>query len=1023
MTEAVALQASLRKAKEDAERLAAAEQKEAERKIREEAELQAREAERKAREANERIAREEAERQARMEDERRARQEAERKAREGVERKAREEAERRAREEVERRVRLAAERRAREEAERRAREEAERRVRLAAERRAREEAERRAREEAERRVRLAAERRAREEAERREREAARQKALEDEARERQKAIRAQEVTHTERRIVSDSTLVTFSAGFSVETIVTGFELCRMTIKGLPLVLSRQELEGMIIGHGVDESKLFLMSLKRAGNSQEAIVFLDAREAQALVWDMEGEEVKGRTPSFELNQNGGWNSMGTSGGDKTTLTVTWFNPTETVVATYNSHEDAQSKLRELNSKQFNGNHIRGFMDTGRKNLPYSLRLHGFPLGTEVDWDLYQWAGALTIRKLPPRSHDVDIVAYVRSNIECDGLEDFAVIKPDVRRANSSKPMRARARFDEWEAARTAADRLERASQMNGLKIRIFLPKQVEYVTKIPSRQYEVQRRQWTSLPAKANSTVPNAPYVFIRHGNQGDVFVTVEGNDRSSVGTLKVRVEGLVNGTKLDASYWHPTWRQPDGKRFLENLSPVLDVYVRVDFRTSSLRIYGDAAALQNAMERIKEEIQRLSGLEKRVVLEHRSIPFFVRKGLESLKELIGEDNVDFMAATRTITVKGGEEGHHHLNRLIAESKEVAALLPATTTSTCPVCFGDPTSPEELACEHTYCSACLQHLVKAAKDFPLLCFGGDGACRVPVALPVIQRFVTRQLFEGLAEAAFAKYMDDHPNELKYCTTADCQQIYRRHPTPGESKDLQCPSCFKTVCTSCDDEPHEGISCEDMKRRKETETTDYFEQTAASNGLKKCPSCSKWIQKIEGCNHMTCTCGTHFCWRCGQGFGSGNEVYNHLRDMHGGIYGDEGEPNHQQIRPGVRVAEAGHIVYDEAFVRVAGGGEGWGGGLGWGEYVQHQREALEHVQRERQAQDRLRQYNAQREIVEERRRVLEREEAARRRLEEDTRRRQENERQHNANANGGQDEHWLRGCILM
>ncbi|CAM9970024.1 unnamed protein product, partial [Phaeothamnion confervicola] len=34
-----------------------------------------------------------------------------------------------------------------------------------------------------------------------------------------------------------------------------------------------------------------------------------------------------------------------------------------------------------------------------------------------------------------------------------------------------------------------------------------------------------------------------------------------------------------------------------------------------------------------------------------------------------------------------------------------------------------------------------------------------------------------------------------------------------------------------------------------------------------------GVKRCPSCSVWIEKDGGCSHMSCSaCRGEFCWRC-------------------------------------------------------------------------------------------------------------------------------------------------------
>lgn len=32
--------------------------------------------------------------------------------------------------------------------------------------------------------------------------------------------------------------------------------------------------------------------------------------------------------------------------------------------------------------------------------------------------------------------------------------------------------------------------------------------------------------------------------------------------------------------------------------------------------------------------------------------------------------------------------------------------------------------------------------------------------------------------------------------------------------------------------------------------------------------------KCPGCKMRVNKIDGCNHIHCICGTEFCYRCGE-----------------------------------------------------------------------------------------------------------------------------------------------------
>lgn len=37
-------------------------------------------------------------------------------------------------------------------------------------------------------------------------------------------------------------------------------------------------------------------------------------------------------------------------------------------------------------------------------------------------------------------------------------------------------------------------------------------------------------------------------------------------------------------------------------------------------------------------------------------------------------------------------------------------------------------------------------------------------------------------------------------------------------------------------------------------------------------------KQCPNCSFWVEKVKGCNHMTCRCKFEFCYQCGVKYGT-------------------------------------------------------------------------------------------------------------------------------------------------
>ncbi|XP_020881851.1 uncharacterized protein LOC9313588 [Arabidopsis lyrata subsp. lyrata] len=42
---------------------------------------------------------------------------------------------------------------------------------------------------------------------------------------------------------------------------------------------------------------------------------------------------------------------------------------------------------------------------------------------------------------------------------------------------------------------------------------------------------------------------------------------------------------------------------------------------------------------------------------------------------------------------------------------------------------------------------------------------------------------------------------------------------------------------------------------------------------FESVAKRHGLKKCRVCTTWVERVYGCNHMTCRYKYEFCYTCG------------------------------------------------------------------------------------------------------------------------------------------------------
>ena len=747
----------------------------------------------------------------------------------------------------------------------------------------------------EREKRLAREKEAREAREA----AARQAQLQLEAR------RNREALVTEQEIVLGSSLITYGAGLDVRNVITGFDLCRVTIKNLPRNARQEEIVDIFTQQGIETSRFFVGQFKDNGGGREATVLMKAEEGEAIAIGLEGIEFRDHFLTFEVSQETSGNTMGSSSNNSKCLTVHWRVPSETFIVTYSTMDEARRKVKELDGSICKGEPIRAQMNQPPRGpaLRYytesSIKLTGFPIGTLPDQDIMSFSGSYHIRALTSTSCGLqDSHTILRRHLQ---------LYPNIKMATyenlTPKPVdgnvRVKVEFETWEDAKRAYESIHDKRLQNSPIFRAALPNPLQYTILIPKQQYDAQKKQWDSLSEK---TPGRDAHVHTRVGNRGDIFIQVQGQDKKAVGSLKVRVEHLVAGERLDPEFWHPSFLAPSQRVFFDRIYQRTKVYVRGDLKTRSLKVYGGSDAMtEEARRMVKEEVDRLAKLETTQLLSPASVGFFIRGGLEKLKELLGEENVtmSFRARGCHITVKCGEEGRHQLNRLIAESRTggfVDQTLPGDTEKeTCPICTDEisESHPEQLGCGHTYCSGCLRHYLESAphtKTFPLVCIGDEGACQTPISIPQIRRFLQPQVFQALVEVVFRSYLDQHTEELKFCTTPDCQQIYRH---TIKTRILQCPSCFSTICSACDQEAHEGMTCQERRLHKSpAEQERLFDEWVAQNG-KRCPDCRSVVEKNGGCNHITCRCGAHFCWRCERTF-SPHDIYQHMTNAHGGMY---------------------------------------------------------------------------------------------------------------------------------
>jgi len=119
-----------------------------------------------------------------------------------------------------------------------------------------------------------------------------------------------------------------------------------------------------------------------------------------------------------------------------------------------------------------------------------------------------------------------------------------------------------------------------------------------------------------------------------------------------------------------------------------------------------------------------------------------------------------------------------------------------------------------------------------------------------------------------------------FIMQHPEDISCCPTPGCNYAFIYE----EGDDyFECPLCKKEYCLKCKSEWHEDKTCKEYQEyrrmgilgKDEKQLDELFYNFARGSKFKQCPYCKNWVEKNEGCNHIACRCGNHFCYFCGKG----------------------------------------------------------------------------------------------------------------------------------------------------
>jgi hypothetical protein len=686
-------------------------------------------------------------------------------------------------------------------------------------------------------------------------------ARQQQEREQKQAKWRAEAAIVEKYAVHDeASLVTCSAGLDVWHVVTGFDLCKMRIKNLPKDSKEKEIADMLAEKNVPFPEFLITRHHTTRDTSEASVLVGKEVGRTLALELDGLVFRGQVLSVEVSDHTTRHAMLFVEQTSPYLTVSWKGQTDTLIASYPSREEAAGRAKELNGMLWKGERLAASLNQPqRASSTKSVKITRYPPDAPSDMEFLNFIGTQSYRilKTKPYNHQCTLI-MVRIQLRQQNGVRMDTYKELTSTADVDET-RIRVHFDDWENVKRAHATFHRKKlgtrDETTPTLRASFSRPFQYSVEISRRQFQAQERQWDAL--KEIKRAKEAYLYTTQVGNTVGIYVL--GYDSRTSGALKVRIEKLAAGEALDANHWHSNFAS-NGKQFFKGVHDETGIHIKVDSAKQSLKVFGEPERVAEACSLIQAEVQRLRSTDTtdRRTADH-----------EEDYSLVGERVND--------------------GRIEYSFSEDRPGLWTPRKHFCVVCYCEASVPEHLGCGHAYCAGCLQHLLASAADtkkFPITCIGNDATCDSPLPIPVIRRLMDNQAFQHLVEVAFTCHLEQHPEEYRYCITPDCKQIYRFR----RKEVWQCPSCLLKVCPTCEEDFHEGLSCEEMRLQRDPA---LMERLNESLGYRKCPQCSAWIEKLGGCNHITCKCGSHICWRCMGHFPVG-EIYKHLSKARCKVY---------------------------------------------------------------------------------------------------------------------------------
>jgi hypothetical protein len=168
-------------------------------------------------------------------------------------------------------------------------------------------------------------------------------------------------------------------------------------------------------------------------------------------------------------------------------------------------------------------------------------------------------------------------------------------------------------------------------------------------------------------------------------------------------------------------------------------------------------------------------------------------------------------------------------------------------------------------------KHHFCDECVKKYVE--NEISILHFNNMGKIKCPCPDKCVAHFEDEDV-QHFAPSTFSRYklfsnrriVESNPNSF-FCPNPNCINVNIGGTVLHKTNScmefrVTCGECGTKACVKCGQTHSILVSCE-SNIGNEFNTWKY----STNEGCKRCPQCMMYIEKNEGCNHMTCSKCSH------------------------------------------------------------------------------------------------------------------------------------------------------------